>query len=448
MRFLAGLFVVALLMTAVPVVAAPVPWIGFDDVPPSSMFFDDIMWLHDSGITRGCNPPENSLFCPSDFVTRGEMAAFLVRALRLTDPGGGDWFVDDDTSVFEGDIDRLAAAGVTKGCDPPDNDRFCPDQRVTRAQMASFLVRAYKLDAGAGLDWFIDDDVSVHQSDVDRLRTAWVTFGCNPPTESRFCPDSNVTREQMAAFIHRVSTQPMAGAVIGVHGSTWPETLYEYDAMVATFEVRNQGEESLHGLTAGPYDPEDEGVFWGDCDPKEITGPRERFGNGDASFDRGELWQWYCGQPTYSLWGSMYIEVTALDPGGGLVKNVGKVEYRSLPPIAVEVEASKTEVEQGEQVTWTIRISNPSGLHCVEVHVQARENGNGSYTDFPSPGIEVSGNGDAIFAPGEIWQYEYATTLWTSTFLEVTGDYAPAWSSGSHTGFGYVMTDLVRVIAP
>jgi hypothetical protein len=70
------------------------------------------------------------------------MAAFLVRALDYADDGGGDLFIDDDTSIFEGDIDRLGTAGVTKGCNPPSNDRYCPDSDVTRAQMAAFLHRA------------------------------------------------------------------------------------------------------------------------------------------------------------------------------------------------------------------------------------------------------------------------------------------------------------------
>ena len=70
------------------------------------------------------------------------MAAFLVRALGYTDDGGGNLFTDDDTSVFEGDIDRLGTAGVTKGCNPPVNDQFCPNSNVTRGQMAAFLHRA------------------------------------------------------------------------------------------------------------------------------------------------------------------------------------------------------------------------------------------------------------------------------------------------------------------
>jgi hypothetical protein len=74
-------------------------------------------------------------------VTREELAAFLVRALGYTDDGGGDLFVDDDNSVFESAIDRLGAAGVTQGCNPPVNDRFCPQENVTRGQVAAFLKR-------------------------------------------------------------------------------------------------------------------------------------------------------------------------------------------------------------------------------------------------------------------------------------------------------------------
>ncbi len=114
----------------------------FADVPPSSIFAGDVAWLATHEIAKGCNPPENTRFCPGDPVTRGQMAAFLVRALSLTDDGGGDLFIDDDGSVFEGDIDRLGAAGVTRGCNPPINDRYCPEELVTREQMAAFIHRA------------------------------------------------------------------------------------------------------------------------------------------------------------------------------------------------------------------------------------------------------------------------------------------------------------------
>jgi hypothetical protein len=131
------------------------------------------------------------------------MAAFLVRALRLGDDGGRNWFVDDGDSIFQGDINRLAAAGITKGCNPPRNDRFCPDRRVTREQMAAFLVRAFGYTAGVGSDRFIDDDGSIFENDIDRLAAAGITKGCNPPDNDRYCPGGNVKRDQMASFLAR-----------------------------------------------------------------------------------------------------------------------------------------------------------------------------------------------------------------------------------------------------
>ncbi|MEA2000871.1 MAG: S-layer homology domain-containing protein [Actinomycetota bacterium] len=168
-----------------------------------SVFEPDITWLAESGITKGCNPPANTEYCPSDPVTRAQMAAFLVRALGYTDAGDGNLFTDDDGSVFEDAIDKLGTAGVTRGCNPPTNDLFCPNDNVTRAQMAAFLVRALGYtDAGDG-NLFTDDDGSVFEDAIDKLGTAGITRGCNPPTNDLYCPDSVVTREQMAAFLHR-----------------------------------------------------------------------------------------------------------------------------------------------------------------------------------------------------------------------------------------------------
>jgi hypothetical protein len=154
------------------------------------------------GITQGCNPPLNDMFCPNDNVTRGQMAAFLVRAFDYTDAGTGDYFKDTVGNTFETAIDRLRVAGITQGCNPPDNDEYCPSDNVTRGQMAAFLVRAFGFtDSGTG-NYFTDTD-GVFKSAIDRLRVAGVTLGCNPPDNDRYCPDDLVTRGQMATFLKR-----------------------------------------------------------------------------------------------------------------------------------------------------------------------------------------------------------------------------------------------------
>ncbi|MCP4308497.1 MAG: hypothetical protein GY788_27200 [bacterium] len=130
------------------------------------------------------------------------MAAFLHRALDgLVAPVGDPIdFVDDDDSVFVGDIAWLSATGITKGCAV---DRYCPDRAVTRGQMAAFLVRALGYTNDDGGDLFADDNDSIFETDIDRLAAANVTRGCNPPANDWFCPASQVTRGQMAAFLHR-----------------------------------------------------------------------------------------------------------------------------------------------------------------------------------------------------------------------------------------------------
>src|SRR5690606_6702944 len=112
------------------------------------VFADDIGALASAGITRGCNPPANDRFCPDEVVTRGQMAAFLVRALKLQ--AAEAFFADTIGTTFEADVAALADVGVTRGCDPPANYDFCPDEPVTRAQMAAFLMRALEGDLSSG----------------------------------------------------------------------------------------------------------------------------------------------------------------------------------------------------------------------------------------------------------------------------------------------------------
>ena len=154
-----------------------------------------------AGITTGNNPPDFDEFGPAGPVTRGQMAAFLTRALGLPTPTT-DYFTDDDNSIFEGDINAVAAAGITLGCNPPANDNYCPDDTVTRGQLASFLVRVLGLGE-APLDFFSDDVGSVHEGNINAIRMAGITVGCNPPASDLYCDDAPVKRQEMATFLAR-----------------------------------------------------------------------------------------------------------------------------------------------------------------------------------------------------------------------------------------------------
>jgi plastocyanin len=184
---------------------------GASGLPPGGTFIDDdghifegaIEAIAAEGITKGCNPPVNDKFCPNDEVTRGEMAVFLVRAMGYIDNGGGNLFIDDDGLFYENSADRLKTAKVTLGCNPPVNDKFCPNDEVTRGEMAVFLVRAMGYTDNGGGNLFTDDDGHLFENAIDKLGTAKVTLGCNPPDNDHFCPDDFVTRGQMAAFLSR-----------------------------------------------------------------------------------------------------------------------------------------------------------------------------------------------------------------------------------------------------
>lgn len=161
-----------------------------------SIFLPDVVWLSRRGITRGCTPAGDQ-YCPNGTVTRGQMAAFLNRTFVLP-AATTDHFDDDQGSIFEDDINRVAEAGITLGC---GERTYCPDAGVTRGAMAAFLSRALGL-TDSGTVQFVDIAGSGFETEIAQIATAGITRGCNP-TGDRFCPNDPVTRGQMAAFLHR-----------------------------------------------------------------------------------------------------------------------------------------------------------------------------------------------------------------------------------------------------
>lgn len=164
-----------------------------DFLDTNGIFFEeDIAWLAGAGITKGCGP---QIYCPTDPVTRAQMATFLVRALQLP-LVAEDFFSDDNGHPLEAEINALAAARITNGC---AEGRFCPDDGVTRAQMAALLVRAFGFPLVVD-DYFWDDNGDLLEAEINALAGSGVTRGCGPAI---YCPYDAVTREQMAAFIRR-----------------------------------------------------------------------------------------------------------------------------------------------------------------------------------------------------------------------------------------------------
>ncbi|WKZ42156.1 MAG: S-layer homology domain-containing protein [Anaerolineales bacterium] len=180
----------------------------FADVPMTNSAWSYIESIYYAGITGGCTTtPLN--YCPTNSVTRAQMAIFLLRGIHgssYTPPAVGDdtGFNDVPTTHSAAAwIKQLAAEGITGGC---GGGNFCPNNPVTRAQMAIFLLRAkygddYVPPAASGTEFL---DVTLTHSAaawIEQLAAEGITGGCGG---GNYCPNNSVTRAQMAIFLQRV----------------------------------------------------------------------------------------------------------------------------------------------------------------------------------------------------------------------------------------------------
>ena len=127
---------------------APPEGVGiFDDVPDGYWAEDWIEDLFNEGITAGCSisPP---LYCPEATVTRAQMAVFVLRSKYgsgYAPPEGVGIFDDVPDGYWAEDwIEALYNEGITAGCSVVPAE-YCPEDPVTRAQMAVFLVKTFDL---------------------------------------------------------------------------------------------------------------------------------------------------------------------------------------------------------------------------------------------------------------------------------------------------------------
>ena len=116
--------------------------LAFNDIPTEHWAKDYVYALEESRISGGCGAPG---FCPDDPVTRGQMAVFIETSLGVLSAPVcfGYVFLDVNENVmspaFCGYIERLAADGITGGC---GGRNYCPNEHITRAEMAVFIEAA------------------------------------------------------------------------------------------------------------------------------------------------------------------------------------------------------------------------------------------------------------------------------------------------------------------
>lgn len=179
--------------------------VNFLDVPSNDPFYTDIGKLAARGVTVGCG---GGNFCPNDPVTREQMAAFILRAKGefSPPPPASQRFIDvPPANPFYNFIDRLAVLGITVGCNPPSNTMYCPGSAVKRDQMSAFMLRGLGEfnPPTPGSQRFSDVPPSnVFYNFIDRMAVLNITLGCTPD-HLMYCPNDSVTRAQMASFLVR-----------------------------------------------------------------------------------------------------------------------------------------------------------------------------------------------------------------------------------------------------
>jgi hypothetical protein len=184
---------------------------SFVDVPTSHPFYAYIENLFHSGATGGCG---GGKYCPKGTVTRAQMAVFLLKGLEgsayVPPPATGTVFLDVHIGDFAADwIEDLASRNITGGC---GGGNYCPNQPVTRAQMAVFLLKAehgasYVPPPCAG----VFNDVacpSTFADWVEQLKNEGVTAGCGG---GNYCPNDPNIRGQMAVFLVKTFGFPLYG---------------------------------------------------------------------------------------------------------------------------------------------------------------------------------------------------------------------------------------------
>ena len=206
----------------------------FTDVPTTHFAYAFIETFAASGITRGCTEDR---YCPDNPVTRAQMAVFIERGMK----GGGyqpplatgTLFLDVLASSFgAGYIEQFFRDGITGGC---GGGNYCPDGFVTRAQMAIFILRArygagYEPPSATGQVFTDVRATDFGAAYIEQFSREGITSGCGLGI---FCPNDVVTRAQMAVFLVKAFNLTGGGGVgsfvistdVGPNGSIFPETM-------------------------------------------------------------------------------------------------------------------------------------------------------------------------------------------------------------------------------
>ena len=239
----------------------------FDDVYCDHWAYEWIERLYFAGVTSGCSqsPPR---YCPENYVTRAEMAKFLLivihgKAYEPPEVGISTGFSDVPTgSYFAKWIKQLADEGITQGC---GGGRFCPDRYLTRAELAIFLLKALHVDENNYAPPALEEGEETGFKDVqwNHWAAAWIrelsrlgiTSGYSDGT---FQPENFVSRAETAKFLVLTFDLPelpsVSMATVYVQNNTGGELCYEVYGTGIDSQCFSAGEHLYGTFPSGNYE--------------------------------------------------------------------------------------------------------------------------------------------------------------------------------------------------
>lgn len=167
----------------------------FADVATDAYYYDAVKWAVNKGITNGVS---ETLFGPDQACTRAQIVTFLWRAAGSPEPKSGSSFADVAADAYYAKAVAWAVEnGITKGT---SETTFHPDETCTRAQGVTFLYRALGKLAAAQAGF---TDVAADSYYADAVNWAAENGVTNGISETLFGPDGSCTRAQIVTFLYR-----------------------------------------------------------------------------------------------------------------------------------------------------------------------------------------------------------------------------------------------------
>ena len=167
----------------------------FADVATDAYYYDAVKWAVEKGVTNGVS---ETLFGPDQACTRAQIVTFLWRAAGSPEPKSGSSFADVAADAYYAKAVAWAVENeITKGT---SETTFHPDETCTRAQGVTFLYRALGKLAAAQAGF---TDVAADSYYADAVNWAAENGVTKGISETLFGPDGSCTRAQIVTFLYR-----------------------------------------------------------------------------------------------------------------------------------------------------------------------------------------------------------------------------------------------------